>query len=1175
MDCDDVILLLARPAETLTGHEATQLDEHVDGCERCRTLALDTDEEHWRWVARLPEDAFDDPDLLVLPVVDPAVFEPGSELASGGMGRITRARDRRLGREVAIKEVLDPDLRARFEREATITARLQHPAIVPVYEAGAWPNGSAFYTMRLVSGGTLARAIDRTTTLAERLALVPHVVAVTDALAYAHSQRIIHRDLKPQNVLVGEFGETVVIDWGLAKELDHDVEAAVYSRPSQPDAKLTVVGSVMGTPCFMPPEQARGEDLDERADVFALGAILYNVLCGEPPYWDRDRDTPQKLIDAVLQTPPTPIAERAPDAPADLRAVVERAMARDKRDRYATAKEMAEELRRFQAGQLLVSREYRLRDHLVRWVRRHRAPVIVASIAAVVLAAVGVVALVNVTRSRDAERDSRIAAEDARGAADRSVAALLEEQGRSELLGGHRDRALAYLAASYSRGHDSTALRHLLAEATRDTGLLQHSLDARDDRYTAVAFRSDHELVAFAAADKARIDVWHGDAIVDSFGLGVDARDATFSVDGGRVLVVADTALLGVDTATGKQLWQLAGDHHSDRFAFDPEGKRFAIVTDKDPVAIYALDTGKLAGKLVTEDKVTTAAAFSLDGGFVATCSDEGLISVWQLDPKPSLGGSLRIPRALTDIAFAGVQVAVTTKEREIYLWKAGEAEYHVLGGHRDDVTAITSSPLGNFIATGDRSGGVKLWDEKGQLLGETSEPRGEIQFLHFSPDLTALVGGGRDPRTYVWNMSLGVRGILQAPDDQFESIAAVAWGPKDSIATVDDSGKQIHVWKKPMANLIAHEHGEAVAISAQHVVIVHDDTLTVRELAHGKLVKTIEKVRMHEKPAQYHQVDRSRVAVDANATRALVWNDKGATVYALTTTATPRALDADPINEGNAVWLLASDGTHAVELGMKRIRVHDTTSGAVVMSRDMPEAAGPGGDLSRDGTHLVVAATTPLMWQVPSGAPVAMKELEIMKATRRKGGGTVWTSTGPNDIVFDPTGVRCLVLQTSLPVVVDAATGTTLRRLEGWAAVDEGALDDGGHHAITQALGAVTLWDVDTGDAMFSVPGTADGAFAISHDGARLATGHPDGTVQIWDARGRLLETIHGHRAAIASLQFSADNTRLVALGGDHRISVWDVHLEQRPASDIAAVARKLSAWDVVGGALVARKTP
>ncbi len=125
---------------------------------------------------------------LALPAVDPAYFDLGEPIAAGGMGRITRAFDRRLGREVAIKEVLTPQLRARFEREAAITARLQHPAIVPIYEAGTWPNGHAFYTMRLVSGGTLAEAIEKRTTLEARLALLPQLIAVTEATAYAHSR---------------------------------------------------------------------------------------------------------------------------------------------------------------------------------------------------------------------------------------------------------------------------------------------------------------------------------------------------------------------------------------------------------------------------------------------------------------------------------------------------------------------------------------------------------------------------------------------------------------------------------------------------------------------------------------------------------------------------------------------------------------------------------------------------------------------------------------------------------------------------------------------------------------------------------------------------------------------------------------------------------------------------
>src|SRR4051812_7549501 len=153
----------------------------------------------------------------LLPYVPAIHYRPEREIARGGMGRIVAAEDLRLGRAVALKELIDPvaEQRGRFQREALITARLQHPGIVPVYEAGRWPSGDPFFAMKLVSGRPLDRVIAEAATLADRLALLPRLAAAADAIAYAHSQRVIHRDLKPANVLIGEFGETVVIDWGL------------------------------------------------------------------------------------------------------------------------------------------------------------------------------------------------------------------------------------------------------------------------------------------------------------------------------------------------------------------------------------------------------------------------------------------------------------------------------------------------------------------------------------------------------------------------------------------------------------------------------------------------------------------------------------------------------------------------------------------------------------------------------------------------------------------------------------------------------------------------------------------------------------------------------------------------------------------------------------------------
>src|ERR1051325_3428997 len=192
---------------------------------------------------------------------DPARYRILGEPGRGGLGRVSRAHDVELSRDIAIKELISrgPITEVRFLREALITARLEHPGIVPVYEAGRWPDGTPFYAMKLVSGRPLRDLIAERRTVEDRLALLHHVIAVADAIAYAHGRSIIHRDLKPANVIVGEFGETVVIDWGLAKAVTAIEEPLAAGTPGAPADGLTHTGAVLGTPAYMPPEQARGE----------------------------------------------------------------------------------------------------------------------------------------------------------------------------------------------------------------------------------------------------------------------------------------------------------------------------------------------------------------------------------------------------------------------------------------------------------------------------------------------------------------------------------------------------------------------------------------------------------------------------------------------------------------------------------------------------------------------------------------------------------------------------------------------------------------------------------------------------------------------------------------------------------------------------------------------------
>jgi serine/threonine protein kinase len=304
------------------------------------------------------------------------------EIGHGGMGRVFAGRDLRLNRTVAIKMLRTQDaaLAVRFEREVKLAARLQHPGVVPVYDAGFWPSGEPFLVMKLVLGQSLARVIRDADTRADRLALLPQVIAAAEAVAYAHDQGIVHRDLKPSNILVGAFGETVVVDWGLAKDLR--ANAAESGSPSplpspasgrggsdlspSRGAGDTATGAVVGTPSYMSPEQAAGQPVDPRADVYALGAILHYVLAGMPPQ-------------------STPLVSLEPRLPSDLLAIVDKALAADAARRYPSAFELADDLKRFAGGQLVAARRYSPLARAGRFARQH--PVAIGAAVAAVIAA--------------------------------------------------------------------------------------------------------------------------------------------------------------------------------------------------------------------------------------------------------------------------------------------------------------------------------------------------------------------------------------------------------------------------------------------------------------------------------------------------------------------------------------------------------------------------------------------------------------------------------------------------------------------------------------------------------------------------------------------------------------------------------------------------------------------
>jgi serine/threonine-protein kinase len=335
--------------------------------------------------------------------------------AEGGLGRVWLAHDSDLHREVALKEIKrdrsqNPDTRSRFFKEAQITGQLEHPNIVPVYELGRRPeDNQPFYTMRFVRGRTLREAIAgyhqrRSQGEHDPLdfqKLLTALVAVCQAIGYAHSRGVIHRDLKPENIVLGSFGEVIVLDWGLAKLVAETGRAATSEDAGRvslgADAGEHRTIGLIGTPAYMAPEQAdaRHDLVDERTDIYGLGAILFEILTGQPPI---QAGTVTELISKVSSGATRQARAVVASVPAPLDAICARAMATAASGRYPRATDLADEIQRFIADEPVAAFPDPWTTRAVRWGRRHQATVTAA--AALFVAGVIGLALYNVQIGR-------------------------------------------------------------------------------------------------------------------------------------------------------------------------------------------------------------------------------------------------------------------------------------------------------------------------------------------------------------------------------------------------------------------------------------------------------------------------------------------------------------------------------------------------------------------------------------------------------------------------------------------------------------------------------------------------------------------------------------------------------------------------------------------------------
>ncbi|WAS95121.1 serine/threonine-protein kinase [Nannocystis punicea] len=679
-------------------------------------------------------------------------YEFGEAFATGGLGVVRRARDRRLGREVAVKELLrtDPAAEHRFALEAAITARLQHPGIVPLYDIGRHSTGEPYYCMKLVEGQTLEHEIRRRPRLAERLALLEHVIAAADAVAYAHRHGVLHRDLKPANILVGELGEAVVIDWGLAKDThDSGPEPSANAQAAGTDgfiSTMTEQGTILGTLRYMPPEQARGEAVDARGDVFALGAVLYHVLAGAPPYADVDS---RALASRVVEGAVDDLRERAPEAPRELVAIAQRAMALRPEDRYSGAEALADDLRRFLTGRLVDAHRYSAGEVVRLGLRRHRAVVGVAAASLAALAVGGAYAVQNIRHQRDAAETAQVHAEAARGEAEAALAVARKQTTES-------------LLAQARAALDSDLVGTLGALAQAD---LSEETVARRARLLALA----------AETRGAPSRVLQGQARPIS-----------------QVVGLADGSLVSVD---------LSGDV----WKWDPQegtGARVFDLREQDVIIVAARDVPAFAAIGARSARVERdGAAQQLDIGMVDRGMYRALHYRWDMsaggetlaaltEPASSYGAAASPPAYLWDLTqkpatldvvpgTRGRTAALSPDGRAVAYEETGYKSFLRAGGESNPVPAI-GGPL-HYSSSGAH---LVAWAADKPARHVTYTPAtGEVHplgrwTLALAPNDRALV---LDPDDFTGMISLSLRSLATGEalwkEEPVESGNLVEWG--------------------------------------------------------------------------------------------------------------------------------------------------------------------------------------------------------------------------------------------------------------------------------------------------------------------------------------------------------------------------------------------------------------
>lgn len=1046
-------------------------------------------------------------------MVPRAHYEFRAEVARGGLGRIYQALDRRLHRVVAIKELLRPSnaSRARFLREIDVTVRLEHPNIVAIHEAGKWPDGKLFYAMNYVAGQTLLEAIAATESLDERLGLLSNVITVAEAMAYAHSEGVIHRDLKPANILVGPFGETVVIDWGLAKHTTQSETTTSKNRTTQ--RGLTVDGGVVGTPPYMAPEQAAGETADKRSDVYALGAILYHLLSGREPY---SQYASEQLLETIARVPPISLQDLEPDVPADLSAIVDKAMAREPAKRYPDAHEMMNELLLFTRGRMVGAYDYSLVDLARRWMQRHIAAV---STAAVALVALLLLASTMVYRIR-AERDIATVERDR---AQERAEALIVSQARA-LTGSDPTLAVARLMGltTQARGAPSVAAR------SEELGVARWVLRGHEDSIRCLGFSPDGKTILSGSSDKT-LRLWspgNGPPLVLT-GHEDQVATCSFSPDG-KVIASAgyDSRVIIWDAASGDAMPLPAQKEAIKALAFSSDGQR--LFSACEPNGLRAWDTGSWTSKDYDAPNARWP-QLSVDPQSEELLSGphNGQFRIW--DKDGSYRESPPDPAGATTAAIASAgEILLGTRDGRVLRWSNDSLSLVAQLDAEVVALATASSPEAqDFVAAADAKGRVfriQLIDGIAQLVAQHQQ---KPQVLSVSANGRFVASGGWDKTVRLADSKTGASRVLRGHGDV---VATLAFSPDGQFLASGSWDRSIRVWalREPLHDerrvLAGHQVGvKSARFSSDGKLVVtggHDNLVRLWEIETG----TSEILQGHTDHVfrAIFSPDSRWIASSSDDRTVRLWpvpgrNDQSPKVF--------EGHEADveelAFSPDGSLLLSASEDTTArlwqVNTGDSKVLLHDhdVTQVAFESSGKRFATASRSGTIrlfNRRGAELQTYRDHAdeafgLAWH-PAGG-IASSDLSGRVLLRGSSTTGVESLAGAGHMTFSSDG-RWLAVIGARPHL--------------WLCPSQSGLS-----------GANTCVDLD------AHAGTVN-AVRFTPDSTQLASAGGDGDIHLWDIKLQEYRLYRGHRAAIFDLDISPDGRWLLSASGDETARLWPI---------------------------------